>query len=266
MISRWSWQSFSRTRTGGRPFFVFLAAALALRCITFGNPALHIDEQFYLLVGDRMLHGTLPYVEIWDRKPIGLFLLYAGMRALGGDGVIAYQLVALAFVVATSLVINRLATQIAPPSGAFWAGLVYPFYLSTFGCFGGQSPVFYNLFVALAALVIVTPSAHLLARGMLAMLLIGIAIQIKYTVVFEGIAFGIWLLLRAWRDDWLLSRVAAVAILWAGCALAPTALAFGIYWRWATAPNSCRPISFRFSIGTSNFCRRWDGWRKKPLS
>ncbi len=52
-----------------RAFFGFLAVALLIRGPTFGYPLLHIDEQFYLLVGDRMLHGALPYVDIWDRKP-----------------------------------------------------------------------------------------------------------------------------------------------------------------------------------------------------
>ena len=59
------------------------ALTFAVRAPTFGNPFLGFDEQFYLLVGDRMLHGALPYVDIFDRKPIGLFLLYAATRALG---------------------------------------------------------------------------------------------------------------------------------------------------------------------------------------
>ena len=55
---------------------------LLLRGATLGYPIIHIDEQFYLLVGDRMLHGAVPFVDIWDRKPIGLFLIYAATRLL----------------------------------------------------------------------------------------------------------------------------------------------------------------------------------------
>jgi hypothetical protein len=54
---------------------VYTLLALMLRAFTFGSPTIQIDEQFYLLVGDRMLHGALPFVDIWDRKPIGLFLI-----------------------------------------------------------------------------------------------------------------------------------------------------------------------------------------------
>ena len=80
-------------REQGGILLVLTLVALVVRARTFGNPVIGFDEQFYLLVGDRMLHGALPYVDIFDRKPIGLFLLYAGAgalgRAFGADGVLA---------------------------------------------------------------------------------------------------------------------------------------------------------------------------------
>ena len=87
--------TIARDDTGTRlaVALLFLAAFL-LRMPHFGDPLYQIDEQFYLLVGDRMLHGAIPFVDIWDRKPIGLFLLFAAIRLLPGDGILAYQLVA----------------------------------------------------------------------------------------------------------------------------------------------------------------------------
>ena len=65
-------------------FAGILLFATLVRCQTFGDPFIGFDEQFYLLVGDRMWHhGDLPFVDIFDRKPIGLFLIYAAIRALG---------------------------------------------------------------------------------------------------------------------------------------------------------------------------------------
>jgi hypothetical protein len=55
-------------------------------------------------------------------------------------------------VVATSLVIWRTARMIASPLGALCAGVAYQLFLSVFFCFGGQSPVYYNLPVALVGL------------------------------------------------------------------------------------------------------------------
>ncbi len=212
----------------------YLLLALLLRGLTFGDPALHVDEQFYLLVGDRLLHGSLPYVDIWDRKPVGLFVLYAAIRALGGEGIVQYQVVAMLSASATALTINRIARNISSPRGAWWAGLSYLLYLSAFNCFGGQSPVYYNLLVALAAwamcsIVTGPPGLNLVARGAGVMALIGLAIQIKYTVVFEGIMFGLTLLARARTDGFPPTRIAAAATVWIAVALIPTALAWSTY-------------------------------------
>lgn len=214
--------------------FAYLAVGLLIRGATLGFPVIHIDEQFYLLVGDRMLHGAVPFVDIWDRKPIGLFILYAAIRLLGGDGILQYQLVALACVAGTSLVIYRMAREIASPMGAFWAGVAYQLYLSAFFCFGGQAPVFYNLLMALAGLGMMRVwtaqnSDRLFVHGLAIMGVVGISLQIKYTVVFEGVAFGLMLMVRARQLGWSHGKVWAAATGWAGIALAPTLAAWAVY-------------------------------------
>jgi MFS family permease len=215
---------------------VIVLAAFAIRCAQFGDPLIHVDENFYLLVGDRMLHGALPYVDIWDRKPVGLFLLFAGIRLLGGDGIVQYQVVATLFAAGTGLVIARIAAPMAGRVAAVVAAIVYILLLGLAGGSGGQAPVFYNLFVAGAALAVLTvvtrdaPSEASVRRsGALAMTLVGVALQIKYTAVFEGIFFGLALTWTSWRTSRRPGRVATDVLLWVGLALAPTALAMGYY-------------------------------------
>ena len=129
-----------------------LVFAIVVRARDFGNPIVHVDEQYYLLVGDRMLHGALPYVDIWDRKPVGLFAIFAAIRLLPGHGILAYQLVATFFAAATAWLIASGGRRLgASPLGALIAGLAYVLWLSFLSGRGGQSPVFYNLFVAGAA-------------------------------------------------------------------------------------------------------------------
>src|SRR3546814_16307956 len=74
------WTKFSNTGI----MLLLLLAALIVRAPTFGNPVLHVDETFYFTVAHEMLRGDLVYVDILDRKPIGLFLIYL-VTALGGD-------------------------------------------------------------------------------------------------------------------------------------------------------------------------------------
>src|SRR3712207_9540139 len=55
---------------GGISALLLLGAALLFRAPFLGNPVIGSDEQFYILVGDRLLHGLLPYVDVWARKPV----------------------------------------------------------------------------------------------------------------------------------------------------------------------------------------------------
>lgn len=215
---------------------VLLLAAFAIRSAQFGNPLIHVDENFYLLVGDRMLHGALPYVDIWDRKPVGLFLLFAAIRLLGGDGIVQYQVVATLFAAATAFVIARMAAPMAGLRAATVAGVIYLLLLGLVGGTGGQAPVFYNLLVAGAAWATLAVSirrdvsaGRIRRHGLLAMGLIGLAMQIKYTAVFEGVFLGVALMWASWRASDRLSRLAVDTVLWVALALAPTVAALGWY-------------------------------------
>lgn len=212
----------------------FLGLTLALHLMQFGNPVLHVDEEFYLLVAEQMRHGVLPFVDIWDRKPLGLFLLYRFFLLFPGDGVLTYQVFGAVTCAATALVIERIAGEIATPAAARLAGVVYILFLPVF-CFGiGQAPVFYNLPVALAALCTLDAwrardERQFVLGGAQAMALLGLAIQIKYTVVFEGAAFGVILLARGRAQGWSAARLLGTGALWCTIALAPTLLCFAAY-------------------------------------
>ncbi len=217
---------------------LLLLVAVAIRAWDFGNPVIDADEQYYLLVGDRMLHGAVPYIDLWDRKPIGLFALFAAIRLLPGDGILAYQLAATLSAWATALVVAVAAGTLgANRRGAFAAGIVYLASLSLLSGGGGQAPVFYNLPMALAALLTLRLPAKaargnvaaIIGSGTIACLLAGIAIQMKYTPMFEGAIFGlahIWFLHRAGARPGV---VIGAALLWIAMGLIPTLAAIAWY-------------------------------------
>ncbi|MEG3093253.1 ArnT family glycosyltransferase [Sphingomonas sp. PB1R3] len=220
----------------GGVLLLLTQVALVVRARALGNPVTGFDEQYYLLVGDRMLHGALPYVDIFDRKPIGLFLLYAGARSLGyglgGDGFLAYKLVATGFVVATAFGIQRLARGFAGPFAAIVAAILYILWLNLMEGEGGQSPVFYTapmLVAGVAVLRAIERRGRLFANGAVAMGAVGVALQIKYAVLPEGFAFGCILLWLGWRNRVPLARLAGMAAVWVGLALLPTVGAFATY-------------------------------------
>jgi hypothetical protein len=217
---------------------ILLIAAIILRSPDFGNPIVEVDEQFYVLIGDRMVtQGAIPFVDIWDRKPIGTFLIFAFAR-LFGDGFLPYQLVATLFAWATAIGVLAAARQLGAKAGtALFAGVLYLVWIEIFGGRGGQAGVFMNLFVTWGAVLTLRLPAlaeagrvrTILWNGVAACLLAGIAIQIKYTPAVEGAFFGLchlWFLRKA-GGGWPLTIAAGA--LWALAGLAPTLAVIGAY-------------------------------------
>ena len=215
--------------TSRRIWLILALVALALRLPDIGTPLVDLDEQMYLLVGQRMWDGAIPYFDIWDRKPIGLFLIYAASAALPIDAIIAYHLVALTAAVATAGCIAMLVRPFAGPKAALAGAILYLVWLSLIGGRGGQSPVFYDLPMVLAAWLTWQTLAGRRRSGIAAMLLVGVALQIKPTVVFEGGFFGVTLLVASWRHQRSHARTARDALVYAFAALLPTLIAAGAY-------------------------------------
>lgn len=226
-------------------FALLLAIAFALRAYTFGDPNLHMDEAFYFTAGNAMHQGALPYVDVWDRKPFGLFLIYYLIAGLSSQPA-AYQIAATLFAAATALCIARLAGTWSNGRGGLLAGACYLFLLATFQGFGGQTPVFYNLFVALAALLVVRAlpqlrEGKLPLAAMLAMLSAGFALTIKTTALFEAAFLGLFALfaLPALERLGKGASLAAIGAIPAVSIMAGYALAghFAEYWQAMTGAN-----------------------------
>ncbi|MCB2080929.1 MAG: hypothetical protein KDE55_24910, partial [Novosphingobium sp.] len=185
-------------------FAVFVLVALAIQSTTLGNTNRHADETFYFLVGQRMHEGLLPYVDMWDRKPFGLFAIYYLIAGIS-TSVWAYQLVACAMAGLTALVIAEIVAKWSSRSAGLYAGLSYLFVCVLFEGISGQTPDFYNPLIAGAALL-VSGELERLLRGEVrwqvfaAMALGGVAITIKQTTLFESAFFGLTVLFCLYRS------------------------------------------------------------------
>lgn len=225
--------SSARPRARARPIqvssTVFGAAVLALialiiRLPNLGDPTYHIDEAFYLFVGERMHEGLWPYADIWDRKPAGLFLAYGILASFGG--VLAYQIAALLFAWGTAFALMLIANLYASRVAACCSGVVYLALIGALAGGGGQSPVFYNLFIVVAMLLALRRALgelpHSLAADASAMLLCGLALTFKPTAVAEGIFVGLALLAVRWREQQNPLALASYFAFLTGVAAAPT--------------------------------------------
>jgi len=217
----------------GAVVFIFLLAfTIATRALFFGSPVAEFDEQLYSLIGWRMTQGELPYVDLWDRKPFGLFALFALAHTIFGLGPIAFQIVGSMFSFAGALLVYALAKPLVDRVTAVIGGALYLLLLAVYGSGSGQSEVFY-IPMALAMLWLVRdwhrPDAT--RRAALAMLIGGLALQIKYTVLPQCLFFGGYALLGEWRREANPARLLVRVTQFAFLGLLPTTLV-GIFYFW----------------------------------
>jgi hypothetical protein len=197
-----------------------MLAAVLLRMDSFGDPVAHSVDQFYLLVGERMHRGLLPYADIWDRKPPGIFFLYYLFATISTSAA-CYQIAASVFAGATASIVAWISNRWASRTSSILAGIVYLFMLGDFNGNTGEAEVFRNLFVAAAAYWLMGPARR--ASFDWAILCLGLALTIKQTVAIEASIMGVFALYRLGRDNWHGNALRFILI-----GAAPT-LAFGVF-------------------------------------
>ncbi len=207
------------------PCLTLVTFTLIVRAAWFGDPNADIDEQLYSLIGNAMLDGQVVFVDLWDRKPFALFALFALAHSLFGPGPEAYQLLAAGFTVAGAALTYALARDLTDRTTATAAGLLYIVMSAIYGAYSGNSEAFFvPMMLAMAVLVRNPAHPQAIWRIMVAMLIGGLALQIKYTVVPQCVFFGLWALWGRYRRGDSLSHI---LLLGAGCAalgVLPTAL------------------------------------------
>ncbi|HEX8997913.1 MAG TPA: hypothetical protein VF812_17935 [Ktedonobacterales bacterium] len=75
--------------------FYALALVMALACLASATGALDRDEGAFLVIAQEVLHGRIPYRDVFDQKPPGIYYLYAGLLWLTGSLSIMWQILAL---------------------------------------------------------------------------------------------------------------------------------------------------------------------------
>lgn len=224
-------ESLAPTRNA---IIAIIVVAIATRIVSWWNPVAHVDDQFYMLAGYDLLHGRWPYLDVWDRKPLGLFLLFAGIAAIGGKSVLVMNLIATAFAASTAWVIRQISLRVASPVSATLAALSYLGVIVLFGGQNGQTPVFYNLLISGSVLIFIRAYERSNLRkafrsAFVAMLLCGLALSLKPPSLFEGCFIGLsflWLF-RNLGLTW--AKLVGVASLMVLVALLPTALSYLAY-------------------------------------
>ena len=238
-------------------FVLLLGIALLFRGATFGEWNYDTDEQFYALVGRRLLAGATLYVDIWDRKPPALYLVYAAIAAVS-KSVLAFQLAATLSAVLGAYGIARIAQRFVAAGAALMAATVYLALLGRFGGASGQAPVWYTTLMILAAWAIMS-RLDLLRQGRIdatiaaGMAAAGLAVAFKQSAAFECGFFGLFIAVQLALARAGLARALVQVAFLATLALLPMAATFAWYWHIGHLPELWQ------ALVTSNFARIYEG-------
>lgn len=96
---------------------VIAFSCLQILLFSFGR-----DQAIYAVVADGVLAGRMPYRDIWDFKPPGIFLVYALAQALFGRSMLAPRLLEALGLLAAVWVSRRLGARLFGSARAGWIG------------------------------------------------------------------------------------------------------------------------------------------------
>ena len=181
----------------------FVALALLLRAPALLYSVINFDESLYLLIGDELRQGILPFTHLCDRKPFGLFALFALFASAPIDAIVASRLGASLAVGLTGYLLRRVAGLLfddRPHLIGTAAGLAYVVFSLADGGLASNAELFLNLLATLSLLFVLKAIRSterprfglMLAAG----LVLGLGLQIKQTILFDMLALlaGFYLL------------------------------------------------------------------------
>src|SRR5882757_1398565 len=98
------------------------------------------DEGLYFTIASQMLHGAKLYVDAWDNKPIGIFLIYAAAISLFGKTLFAVNLASSLAVFGTASILYFIgARALGNPRIGVLCALVFPAYMLDYRAEGANA-------------------------------------------------------------------------------------------------------------------------------
>lgn len=171
---------------------------LYLRYFTWSISTIDWDETTYLIMGESMLRGFIPYKDYWDLKPMGIYYLNSIFISIWGYSLISIRISSYLFttilVFSIYLLLKNFSKKLGLMAGMTLAVLflIYPQGLS------GNTEIYFLSFETLGVYFFFS---KVRIREFLGAVLLGIAFLIKYIIIFDLIYFYILKLFIVYISD-----------------------------------------------------------------
>ncbi|EOQ88332.1 hypothetical protein LEP1GSC202_3322 [Leptospira yanagawae serovar Saopaulo str. Sao Paulo = ATCC 700523] len=177
-------------------FFSIFIIGYYFRSFTFEVSVLDWDEITYFIMGKGILLGQIPYVDLWDIKPIGIYLVHAiSLMVLPYDPVTLRWTSFLHLIALTMVVVSFQKDQ-----NWFWkllSGLLVLYFFSRLTSGLSANSEIYFLFYEWFGIYLLLKKNSI----KLAFFFLGIAFLIKYIIVFDVIFLGLYAIYKKKKDN-----------------------------------------------------------------
>lgn len=205
------WSSFRTWQDNRKELGIvlaLLASAFLLRSASFLQTFIDWDEGLYFLIGEAILDGYPPYTVIWDHKPPGLFLVYALTQLIFGQDVLGMRIVGWLAVSFSAYVLYRMGRDVSGRRGiGLLAGVFYLVFSLNSQGLAANAEILFTPFVVLSFWLVLFQWRerrrlweHTAARSLAVGLLMGLAFEVKYIVIFELTAIILLLGIKGYQE------------------------------------------------------------------
>ncbi|MEL6495237.1 MAG: glycosyltransferase family 39 protein [Cyanobacteria bacterium J06623_7] len=178
-----------------------LLASIFVRLPFYFVDVVNWDESTFILMGQSLLDGHLPYTELWDIKPPVAFAAFALFILLLGKSIMAIRIAGTICVFLTAWFIYLIGKKIGSEGAGIFAGLMSIVGLSTIR--GAQATMTEHVAVVLLAAALVWLTTRQLKPLVLFFggILLTLAALVRLNLAFVVVAIGFWLVYGLLRDQ-----------------------------------------------------------------
>jgi hypothetical protein len=119
------------------------------------------DQSIYAVVGDGILHGKMPYRDLWDFKPPGIFLVYALAQGVFGHNMLSVRILEVLGMIGLVFLFMRFAETFFGRSRAgLIGGAVAALIHAQLDFWHTAQPEVFGGYLTFAALILATSRVH----------------------------------------------------------------------------------------------------------
>ncbi len=249
-----------------------VAVLVGFRLHAFGLP-LETDECNYAYIAGRLLAGDRLYIDVWDHQPPGIFVLFAGVAALFGNGTGTFRCFAIVASLTSMLLLFAVVRRHGGTLAGYLAAGLFALCSADPGTAGEgcNREIFMNPLV-LGAVLLLSGARLPRMRALLgAGVLIGLGSTIKTVMAAQWAMLALWVAATAWRRHQPAGRLPCALRELGALALGPAAVwlaTFGylaITGRLADFWEAAFAFNVTYGDTSAAYCQRFVDFFRAPV-